>query len=230
MCRFTLYTGEPIKLDALIDKPEHSLIRQSYESEEREEPLNGDGFGVAWYAPEVGERPALFRSISPAWSNRNLLEIARVVRSPCVLAHVRAATPGSAVAESNCHPFVCGRYAFMHNGYVAGFARVRRKLLNRLSDHAFGGIAGTTDSEHLFALFLDHLERQTAPEPADAMAQALAATFEEAVALVRAAGVTEPSYLNVAVCGQQAAIVGDYISSGNVLSPRRETLGPGTGQ
>lgn len=214
MCRFTLYTGEPIKLDALIDKPEHSLIRQSYESEEREEPLNGDGFGVAWYAPEVGERPALFRSISPAWSNRNLLEIARVVRSPCVLAHVRAATPGSPVAETNCHPFVAGRYAFMHNGHVAGFARIRRKLLDRLSDEAFAGIAGTTDSEHLFALFLDPLAKQTAPEPADAMAAALATTFEEVLALVRAAGVTEPSYLNVAVADGEHAVVSRFTTNG----------------
>ncbi len=210
MCRFTLYVGEPIKLDALIDKPEHSLIRQSYQSEEREEPLNGDGFGVAWYAPEVGERPALFRSISPAWSNRNLLEIARVVRSPCVLAHVRAASTGSPVSETNCHPFVAGRYAFMHNGGVAGFQQIRRKLLDRLSDEAFAAIAGTTDSEHMFGLFLDHLRRQNGPEPADAMAKALAATFEELQALIQAAGVTEPSYLNVAVSDGTHAVVSRF--------------------
>ena len=210
MCRFTFYLGEPIRLDALIDKPEHSLIRQSYQSEERAEPLNGDGFGVAWYAPDVGERPALFRSISPAWSNRNLLEIARVVRSPCVLAHIRAATPGSPVAEANCHPFVAGRYTFMHNGHVAGFPRIRRKLMDRLSDDAFSVIAGTTDSEHLFALFLDHLARQTAAEPADAMASALAATLEEVVALVRAAGVHEPSYLNIAVADGEHAVVSRF--------------------
>jgi predicted glutamine amidotransferase len=48
MCRFTLYMGPPIRLSSLLIEPDHSLIRQSVESREREEPLNGDGFGVGW--------------------------------------------------------------------------------------------------------------------------------------------------------------------------------------
>lgn len=92
MCRFVLYHGPPITLGSLVTEPENSLIHQSYQSRERAEPLNGDGFGLAWYAPELSAAPALFRSISPAWNNANLLSLARVVRSHCILAHVRAAT------------------------------------------------------------------------------------------------------------------------------------------
>ena len=56
MCRFTFYQGEPIRLSALVTEPEHSLINQSFDSREGEEPLNGDGFGVVWYVPELTAR------------------------------------------------------------------------------------------------------------------------------------------------------------------------------
>lgn len=90
MCRFVLYLGRPIHLSSLITEPENSLIHQSFDSHERDEPLNGDGFGVAWYAPEATADAALFRSITPAWSNQNLARLARAVKSPCVLAHQKA--------------------------------------------------------------------------------------------------------------------------------------------
>ena len=89
MCRFTLYLGPDIRLSSLLLEPSHSLIRQSAHSREREEPLNGDGFGVGWYARELSGEPAVFRSITPAWNNRNLHNLARVVSSDCILAHVR---------------------------------------------------------------------------------------------------------------------------------------------
>ena len=64
MCRFALYLGPPITLGSLVTEPAHSIIHQSFESRERE-PLNGDGFGVAWYVRELSPRPATFRAISP---------------------------------------------------------------------------------------------------------------------------------------------------------------------
>ena len=136
MCRFVAYLGPPLRLDLLVTRPVHSLIHQSYESQERAEPLNGDGFGVGWFVPGAGAEPAVFRSISPAWNNRNLLDIARVSESPCIFAHVRAASPGLPVIETNCHPFREGSFLFMHNGYVGGFERVRR--IRNFSLHSFG--------------------------------------------------------------------------------------------
>ena len=53
MCRFTLYLGPPVRLSTLLIEPSHSLIQQSFHAEERSEPLNGDGFGVGWYAPGI---------------------------------------------------------------------------------------------------------------------------------------------------------------------------------
>src|SRR3954471_18211514 len=94
MCRFVLYQGVPLTIASLVTDPSHSIINQSVKSLESDEPLNGDGFGVAWYTPELSLRPAVFRSVSPAWSNMNLLDLGRVTRSSCILAHVRAATRG----------------------------------------------------------------------------------------------------------------------------------------
>ena len=44
------------------------------------------------------------------------------------------------VSEQNCHPFQWGRYLFMHNGVVAGFMQIRRKLLAQLSDAAYNAV------------------------------------------------------------------------------------------
>jgi len=212
MCRFTLYLGPSIRLSTLLVEPAHSLIHQSFHAAERDEPLNGDGFGVGWYAPRLSDEPAVFHSISPAWNNRNLQSIARVVASPCVLAHVRAATAGSAVHQANCHPFQHGRYLLMHNGSIGGYPRVRRQLLSDLSDEAFNLIRGDTDSEHMFAIFVDELLKHGAP-PRDAadgarrLAEHLAATLARVVAVVKAHGAGAPSALNIAVSdGVHAAV------------------------
>ena len=158
-----LYLGPETRLSSLIIEPTHSLIRQSTHSREREEPLNGDGFGIGWYAPDHTTEPAVFRSITPAWNNRNLQNLARVVASDCVLAHVRAATQSSGVNEANCHPFRWRHYLCMHNGDVGDFRLVRRKLLASVCDEAFGNVYGSTDSEHFFALFIDSLLESVLP-------------------------------------------------------------------
>lgn len=99
----------------------------------------------------ASRQAGMFTSVTPAWSNRNLRTISSQIRSPLVFAHVRAAALGDVVSDQNCHPFVCNahrHWMFMHNGAVAKFSRIRRRLLAELSDEAFGLIYGNTDSEH----------------------------------------------------------------------------------
>lgn len=180
MCRFIAYLGPPILLSELLLEPNNSLVRQSHASKLRKEPLNGDGFGVAWYAREVSSRPGRIRSISPAWSNHNLREVSAVTKSDCIFAHVRAASGGMRASEANCHPFVSGKYTFMHNGVVAEFPRHRRAWLEMLTEESFLATEGTTDTECLFGIFMDHVQRMEKPD-ADALAQALAATIETVV-------------------------------------------------
>lgn len=214
MCRFVLYLGREIDIGALVTEPVNAIIHQSYRSRERTEPLNGDGFGLAWYVPDATDRPALFRDVTPAWNNQNLLHLARVTRSRTILAHVRAASPGSPVTQLNCHPFVWENLVFMHNGVVGGFARVRRELLAGLSDTAFGLIAGSTDSEHLFALFVDRYQALADRDsPACRLGEALEETVRTVEALCGRAGVTDPSLLNLAVTDGHCAAVSRHHSA-----------------
>jgi predicted glutamine amidotransferase len=210
MCRLMLYLGPETRLSSLIVEPRHSLIRQSVASEEREEPLNGDGFGVGWYASEHSLEPAVFRSITPAWNNRTLQNLARVAASDCVLAHVRAATQSSGVNEANCHPFRWRQYLAMHNGDIGDFRLVRRKLLATVCDEAFGNVYGSTDSEHFFALFIDSLLGLDEPDPALRMAQALARAISRTLQLVASAGAGTASYLNLAISDGEHAVVSRF--------------------
>jgi predicted glutamine amidotransferase len=67
----------------------------------------GGGFGVGWY--DAAPVPGAFRSIESAWNDQNLRELAGHVSSHLFFAHIRAAI-GSAVQQTNCHPFRYGRW------------------------------------------------------------------------------------------------------------------------
>ncbi|MFI6929565.1 class II glutamine amidotransferase [Streptomyces sp. NPDC050287] len=151
MCRWLAYSGTPLLLDTILYKPAHSLIDQSLHSRLGVETTNGDGFGVGWYAQEKIDTPALLRDVGPAWNNRNLREIADHVRSPLFFAHIRAST-GTAVQQSNCHPFRHGRWMWMHNGGITAFHLTRRELALRVDPALYSDIEGTTDSETMFYL------------------------------------------------------------------------------
>ncbi|MFI6437386.1 class II glutamine amidotransferase [Streptomyces sp. NPDC050759] len=151
MCRWLAYSGTPLLLDTILYRPAHSLIDQSLHSRMGVETTNGDGFGVGWYSEEDIETPALLRDIGPAWNNRNLREIADHVRSPLFFAHIRAST-GTAVQQTNCHPFRHGRWMWMHNGAIADFHRMRRDLSLLVDPALYSDIEGTTDSEMMFYL------------------------------------------------------------------------------
>lgn len=199
MCRFVLYQGPPLALGSLVVDPANSIIKQSLKARETDDPLNGDGFGVAWYAPDMSPDPATFRSFTPAWSNRNLLELARVTKSGCILAHVRAATPGLPISELDCHPFTAGQFAMMHNGDVGGFHQMRRQIMSDLSDRAFDVVHGGTDSEHLFAMVLDRLWNSSARYSSEYLATALTSAVKDVLGLARRVGVKQDSYLNIAL-------------------------------
>jgi predicted glutamine amidotransferase len=152
MCRWLAYSGSPILLEELLYKPEHSLIDQSLHSRLGVETTNGDGFGVGWYGPDA-QTPAVFHSIEPAWNDRNLREVAGHVLSPLFLAHIRAST-GTAVQQTNCHPFRHGRWLWVHNGLVRDFHRVKRELALAVDESLYPQMEGSTDSEMLFYLAL----------------------------------------------------------------------------
>ncbi len=213
MCRFVVYQGPELTLDMLTTRPIHSIIKQSTHAQLREEPLNGDGFGVAWYAK--GHQEAIrFRSVTPAWSNQNLQHIARFASSKTILAHVRAASPGLPVVETNCHPFVFENYSFMHNGYIPHFATIKRELQGMLSKTAYDMILGTTDSEHLFALCLSALgEKRDQPSIED-LCQAMTWAIKQVDSLLKKYSIEIPAQLNMVLSNGEQSIVSRYASAG----------------
>ena len=92
MCRLTAYLDEPLFLEELITKPQHSLMRQSLRAEEAKVVTNGDGFGIGWYGDRA--EPGVYREVTPAWSDDNLMALSQTLRSRLFFAHVRAATAG----------------------------------------------------------------------------------------------------------------------------------------
>lgn len=151
MCRWLGYSGAPVYLEELILKPEHSLIDQSLESHSGATTTNGDGFGVGWYGDR--EIPGVYKDVQPAWNDSNLRDLTAHIESPLFLAHVRAAT-GTAVQQSNCHPFRHQKWLFVHNGLIRNFARVKRDLVLSVEPGLYPMIRGATDSELMFYLAL----------------------------------------------------------------------------
>lgn len=173
MCRWAAYRGTPIPLEQIVSAPGHSLIEQSQQASEAKTAINGDGFGIAWYSEHP--EPGLYRDVLPAWSDCNLKSLVRQIRSPLFLAHVRAST-GGATNRDNCHPFVHGKWSFMHNGQIAGFDDIRRPMEAALSDQLYRARQGSTDSELLFLLALEFgLES----DPGGAFARAIRFTLAQ---------------------------------------------------
>ena len=160
MCRFLAYSGPSTFMQEFLLDSSYSLVNQSKHARMRFEPVNGDGFGVGWYPLHDDPIPGTFVSIEPAWSNRNLREIAAKIPTRHFFAHIRDATIGMPVSQANCHPFQSGSYLWMHNGHLDEFDKCRRLLMDSLSDTSFNMIKGNTDTEHLFALFMDEVEHQ----------------------------------------------------------------------
>ncbi len=151
MCRWMAWLGQPVLIDELLFKSAHGIVDQSLHARMGAEPTNGDGFGLGWYG--TGDGPGVYRSVSPAWGDPNLRELAAHVESPLFLAHVRAAI-GSPVQETNCHPFRHGRWLFVHNGFIADFHLLRRDLMLAIDPDLFAAVEGSTDSEVVFHLAL----------------------------------------------------------------------------
>jgi predicted glutamine amidotransferase len=152
MCRWLAYSGSPILIEELLYKPKHSLIDQSLHSRMGAETTNGDGFGVGWYGADT-DTPAVFHSIEPAWNDRNLREVAGHVESPLFIAHIRASS-GTAVQQTNCHPFRHEKWLWVHNGLVRDFHLIKRDLALAVDESLYAQMEGSADSEMLFYLAL----------------------------------------------------------------------------
>ena len=218
MCRLLAYKGTPIIIDQLLYQPKNSLINQSINAREIEEPLNGDGFGIGWYVPELNYEPITFVSVNPAWSNRNLRNLAPKIKTDCMVAHVRAASVGD-VSESNCHPFQYKNILMAHNGGIEEFQKVKRKIREPLTDELYNWIKGQTDSEHIFALVLHNLFKNHQVVSPDAVVDSFEKTFVTIKKLMSENEITEAAYLNMVFTNGLFLVATRYVSD-----PKEEPL------
>jgi len=208
MCRWLAYSGSPVPLDELLFKPANSLVMQSKHSRLGAETTNGDGFGVGWYG--ALPTPGIFRSTEPAWNDRNLQELSSHASAGRVFAHIRAST-GSAVQQTNCHPFRHGRWLWMHNGLIRDFPKVKRDLALAVEPGLFPLIEGSTDSEMFFMLALTFGLEQDPP-----------AGVASAVGLIesvgRSHGIENPMQMTVATTDGDTTWAFRYSSEGRSRS------------
>jgi predicted glutamine amidotransferase len=208
VCRWLAYSGSPVLLEELLLKPKHSLIDQSLHSRLGAETTNGDGFGVGWYG--VGDTPGVFHSIEPAWNDRNLREVGAHVMSPLVFAHIRASS-GTAVQQTNCHPFRHGRWLWIHNGVIRDFHAVKRDLVLAVDPSFYPEIEGSTDSETFFYLALTLGLEEDPPR-----------AVQEAVGFIEATGrrwgVEHPIQMTVATTNGESIWAFRYSSEGKSRS------------
>jgi predicted glutamine amidotransferase len=208
MCRWMAYAGDPILLEELLFRPAHSIIDQSLHARLGEYTTNGDGFGIGWYGDS--RTPTVIKSTHPAWSNRNLREVAGRIRTPLLFAHVRSST-GTPVQRSNCHPFRHDRWLWMHNGSLAGFQEMKRDLMMAVDPSLFAEIEGSTDTETLFFLALTFGLEQ---DPPGAVARAVGLIEE----VGHRHGIEYPVHMTVAASDGESIWVFRYSSEKSTSS------------
>jgi glutamine amidotransferase len=218
MCRWLAYSGSPILLEELLYKPAHSLIDQSMHSRLGVETTNGDGFGVGWYGASAV--PAVFRAVGPAWSDRNLRELAGHISHPLFVAHIRAST-GTAVQQTNCHPFRHGRWLWVHNGLIGDFAQIKRDLVLAVDPSLYPAIEGSADSEVMFFLALSFGLEDDPPAAVERMVGLVEATASRH-------GIADPLQMTIGTTDGEAVWAFRYSSEGRsrtlFYSTRMHTL------
>ena len=151
MSRLAAYIGPDISLQDLLLRPPNSLYAQARESRETfHVGFNADGFGAGWYQDN---EPLRYIQTSPIWHDRNLVALARSLRSELWLAVVRGSNGNSDATPYNAQPYLSNTLMFMHDGFVTDFNRnLKPACLSYLSPEVTSEIHGNSEAEYLFAL------------------------------------------------------------------------------
>ncbi|GAB4369528.1 MAG: ergothioneine biosynthesis protein EgtC [Acidobacteriota bacterium] len=203
MCRFAAWAGEPLPVAALFEAP-HGLEAQAYRPRLlRSGHVNVDGSAFACWLDDGDGTPLRYATARPPWSDANLLPLARRLRGRMIVAAVRSATPGQPGGEDAAAPFVAGRLALAHNGWIEDLAgETGKRLSDALPAAAQAAVTVRTDSRLLFAHLLA-LDAEDPGLPADVLVERLAARIAR---MLREAGVRAQLNLAVADGGTAAAV------------------------
>jgi glutamine amidotransferase len=170
MCRlFGFRSVVPAAVHPALVTEKNSLLIQSR--------VHKDGWGIAAYGGEP--LPLVAHGVGPAHSDPDFERVSSRVSSHTVVAHVRQASVG-AVELRNSHPFLHGRWSFVHNGTLHEFGRHRAAVEALISPVFRPHIKGTTDTERCFYIFMSRLAARHAIDrqvPVEGVARALAETM-----------------------------------------------------
>ena len=110
-------------------------------------PGHADGWGIAVYK-EDSSSPSVYKSLSSGADDRDfdIHSFIEEGKAESGIAHLRKKTVGE-LALPNTHPFISGKYSFIHNGTIASDRDVYHTLAPSCE--------GSTDSERLFRKFLE---------------------------------------------------------------------------
>jgi glutamine amidotransferase len=178
MCRVLGYLGQPVSLEGILYEADSALVRQSYSPRMMDAFLNLAGFGMAAWDDRAIHVDEPFTYHTPTMPNfdRNLHSICRKLEPTCVLAHVRGVTwsTGELISDLNLHPFQFpgAKVVMAHNGHLREFASMRYDLLEHVTPQLARYVAGTTDSEWIYALLLSQLDDPAATPDADELTRA----------------------------------------------------------
>lgn len=158
-------------VDHILYETDNSLVTQVH-SPKMIALLNLAGFGMAAWdtASREPTDPFVYRTTTLPAFDRNLRNLSRKIQASCLLAHVRGVLLGGdhIVADTNLHPFHFRgtNVTLAHNGHLRQFSKMRYDLLRYVKPEFARSIAGTTDSEWLYAVVLSQLEDPYGtPEP-----------------------------------------------------------------
>ena len=212
MCRLLAYVSDTERsVEDVLGSTDFAVFRELSR-------LDRDGWGMSWLArsdrpvpPEqhaphaVEARLGMARSLLPAWEDPAFEAAARRRLGRAGFVHLRWATSGLAVAESNTHPFLADGWAFAHQGSIPFPDRLEALL----SPDWLRRRQGATDSETYFLYILQCVER----------AGSLVGGIRQAVTEIQT--LCGPSSLNAVLLSESALVV---VHGWSGLEPPREDL------
>ncbi|GHG84014.1 class II glutamine amidotransferase [Comamonas sp. JC664] len=226
MCRlFGFRSAIPAAVHPALVTEKNSLLIQSREHK--------DGWGIAAYGVE--QSPVVAHGVGPAHSDPDFERVSSRVSSHTVVAHIRLASVG-AVELRNSHPFLHGRWAFVHNGTLREFATHRAAVEALICPRLKANIKGTTDSERCFYLFLTRLAARHSIDrevTVEAVARALAETMSLVATITDEPGQDARSAMNFLVSDGNVMVATRrnrtlFVSTNGVRNEEPSLPSPGT--
>lgn len=171
MSRIAAYLGPRAPAARILEGGSYSLVAQA-----REFP---DGFGLGWYPEDDQPEPVRVISTQPAWRASRSLDLPRRYYSTAAIACVQR-TARDEAARATLQPFARGPYLFAHAGALEDFAGAfLRPLRERLSEQTYRQLGGSSESELVFATWVDAMTGKPGPNAVASALESMVSTVDD---------------------------------------------------